>query len=249
VSIGLPYKIQKDDICIVAYPKSGNNYLLFLIGMLLYGRKIDWSNKGDLVQNVKEETVENLPYPHLVWSHEMYDPTYPKVIYLVRDPRDIVISYYFHHMKYYPDIFRLTFNEFFEEFLLGNFWPGMWDRNVESWIKNQKNIENGFLLLRYEDLLSNTSREVHKLLKFLNLHRTDKEIKEAIEWSSFDNMKSLEEKQKEHLNPTESTDRKIPFVREGRANGWKSFLNKEQEEKINEKFYITLKKLGYEITK
>lgn len=249
MSIDLPYEIQKDDICIVAYPKSGNNYLLFLIGMLLYKTKMDWSNKGDLVQNVKEKTVENLPNPHLVWSHEIYNPTYPKVIYLVRDPRDIVVSYYFHHIKYYPNHFKLNFNEFFEEFLLGKIWPGMWDHHVESWITNQINIENGFLLLKYEDLLNNTSKEIHKILKFLNLHRTDKEIKEAIEWSSFDNMKSLEEKQKEYLNPGESTDRKIPFVREGRENGWKSFLNKEQEEKINEKFYITLKKLGYEITK
>ncbi|WP_087972288.1 sulfotransferase domain-containing protein [Oceanobacillus rekensis] len=251
MSKGLTYKIQSDDICIVAYPKSGNNYLLFLIGTLLYRKKIDWANRFEFIQRLKEEMVDNLPSPHLVWSHESYDFTYPKVIYLVRDPRDIVISYYFHHLKYLGEGSKLMFNEFnefFEKFLLGNVWPGMWDESVESWITNQKNVKNGFLLVKYEDLLIDTSREVYRLLKFLNLDRTDEEIQEAIDWASFDNMKSLEVKQKEPLNPSEFNDRNIPFVREGRVGGWKSFLNKEQQQIINQKFYSTLLKMEYKVT-
>jgi hypothetical protein len=247
MSTGLPYTIKVDDIFLVAYPKSGNNYLLFLLGMLLYRTKIDWSNKGDWIQNVKEETVMNLPSPSLVWSHETYDSTYPKVIYLVRDPRDIVISYYFHHMKYFRgEGYNPSFNEFFDEFMSGKVWPGMWDYHVESWIANQKNIKNGFLLLKYEDLLSNTTSEVRRIVRFLNLDRTEKEINEAINWASFDNMKSLEKKQQTHINwGTEFVDKSIPFLREGRANGWKTVLNKEQKKKINREFYLTLKKLGY----
>jgi hypothetical protein len=245
----VPFSVLDDDIFLVAYPKSGNNLLLFLVGTLLYQTKIDWANKGMWVQNVREPTVFPIPSPRLVWSHESYDSTYPKVMYLIRDPRDIVISYYFHHLKYFKgEGFDLSFNQFFEEFMSGKVWPGVWDSNVESWIENQKNIKNGFLLLRYEDLLSNITGEVRRILEFLNLDRTEEEINDAIKWASFDNMKSLEKKQKEFVNwGTKFVDEKIPFVREGRTNGWKSVLDKEQQEKMNQEFQLIFKELKYEI--
>jgi Sulfotransferase domain len=238
------YQIQDDDICVVAYPKSGNHFLLFLVTMLLYRKKIDWTTKREMVQSVLSKPVKNLPSPHLVWSHSSYDVTYPKVIYLVRDPRDIVISYYYHHLKYTGK--RPSFDEFFERFMKGNIYPGRWDSNIESWLANQKEVKNGFLLVKYEDLLKNTSKEAHRIINFLNLDRTEKEIKEAVNWASFDNMKSLENKQEVHLN-SRSVNASIPFVRKGRANGWKADLNKEQQQKINQQFYKVLTKLGYSI--
>lgn len=240
------YKIQEDDIFLVAYPKSGNNFLLFLLAVLLYRKKMDWATKGDMIQNVSEEAVENLPYPHLVWSHEKFDATYPKVIYLVRDPRDIVSSYYHYHLKYFAEC--SSFNEFFEAFIEGKVWPGKWDSHIESWLVNQQKINKGLLLIKYEDLLENTSKEVQRLLNFLNLSRTENEISEAIKWASFDNMKALEQKQKDYLNGNSPyVNKSMPFLREGRANKWKSVLNKEQLQKINQKFSKTLKKLGYDL--
>lgn len=240
------YKIQDDDIFQVAYPKSGNNFLLFLLAGLLYRKKMDWATKGEMIQNVDMEPEENLPSPHLVWSHKSFDASYPKVIYLVRDPRDIVISYYHHYVKYYG--IGISFNEFFEEFIKGNVWPGKWDSQIESWLVNQKKIKNGFLLVKYEKLLKNPSKEVQRLINFLNLTRTKKEINEAIHWASFDNMKALEQKQKDHLNGNSPfVNKGMPFLREGRAKKWKSVLNKEQQQKMNQAFYKTLTKLGYDL--
>lgn len=240
------YNIQDDDIFLVAYPKSGNNFLLFLLAELLYRKKIDWATKGEMIQNVNMKPEKNLPSPHLVWSHEVFDASYPKVIYLVRDPRDIVISYYHHYLKYF-DI-RTPFNEFFEEFIKGDVWPGKWDAQIESWLVNQKKIRNGFLLVKYEALLEKPSKEVQRLVNFLNLTRTEKDMKEAINWASFDNMKALEQKQKVHLNGNSPyVNKSMPFLREGQANKWKSVLNKEQQQKMNQTFYKTLKKLGYDL--
>nr|WP_285853728.1 sulfotransferase domain-containing protein [Oceanobacillus luteolus] len=246
VSKDRKYKFQEDDICIVAYPKSGNNFLLFLVATLLYKKKLDWATKGMMIQNIDSEPIVGLPSPHLVWSHHGYDPTYPKVIYLVRDPRDIVISYYHHFQKYFGD--TRSFNDFFDAFMEGSIGPGFWDKNIESWLDNQKNVNNGFLLIKYEDLLENTFKEAQRIIKFLNLNRTNKEINEAVKWASFDNMKELEKKQHEHLNGRSPlVNPNIPFVREGRSNSWKSVLSQTQQIQINEKFYKTLKRLGYDI--
>lgn len=91
VSTERAYTFQEDDICIVAYPKSGNNFLLFLVAVLLYRKKMDWATKGEMIQNVSSEPIEDLLSPHLVWSHDNYDPSYPKVIYLVREDRKSVV--------------------------------------------------------------------------------------------------------------------------------------------------------------
>ncbi|WP_176555741.1 sulfotransferase domain-containing protein [Virgibacillus ndiopensis] len=238
------YTFQEDDICIVAYPKSGNNFLLFLVAMLLYRKKMDWATKGEMIQNVSSKPIENLPSPHLVWSHDSYDPSYPKVIYLVRDPRDVVISYYHHFKKYYGE--SRDFDKFFEAFMDGKIGHGKWDTNIESWIDNQKKVKNGFLLVKYENLLQDTTKEAHRIISFLNLDRTEQEINEAVNWASFDNMKTLEQKQQSHLNgDSPIVNRTMPFVREGKANKWKSVLSKEQQQQINQTFNKTLTRLGY----
>lgn len=238
------YTCHEDDICLVAYPKSGNNFLLFLIAVLLYQKKIDWATKGEMVQNVLSEPIETLPSPHLVWSHESYSPSYPKVIYLVRDPRDIAVSYYHHHLKYTGE--KMPFDAFFERWMKGSIWPGKWDVNVASWLDNQEKVKNGFLLIKYEDLLQNTSKEAHRIISFLNLTRTEQEVDEAVNWASFDNMKKLETKQKIHLDgDSEFVDRKLPFLREGQANKWKSILTQDQQQQIHQAFDKTLWRLGY----
>ncbi|WP_194165663.1 sulfotransferase domain-containing protein [Oceanobacillus sp. CFH 90083] len=238
------YICQEDDICLVAYPKSGNNFLLFLVAKLLYRKNIDWATKGEMIQNVLSEPIENLPSPHLVWSHESYSPAYPKVIYLVRDPRDIAISYYYHHLKYTGE--KMPFDAFFHKWMEGDIWPGKWDTNVTGWLDNQEKVKNGFLLIKYEDLLQNTSKEAYRITSFLNVNRTEKEINEAVNWASFDNMKAMEKKQKLHLDgESEFVDRNIPFLRKGQANKWKSILTEDQQKQINQTFDKTLSRLGY----
>lgn len=245
VSKNKTYTFQEDDICLVAYPKSGNNFLLFLVSMLLYQTKMDWSTKGKMIQNVSSKPIENLPSPHLVWSHKSYDPNYPKVIYLVRDPRDIVISYYHHFQKYYGE--TRDFDEFFDAFMKGSIGPGRWDRNIEGWLNKQATIKNGFLLIKYEDLLESTSKEARRITNFLNVDRSEKEINEAVNWASFDNMKALEKKQNTHLNGN-SVNPEIAFVREGKANKWKSVLSRAQQQQISQQFNKTLTRLGYDIS-
>ncbi|WP_368901576.1 sulfotransferase domain-containing protein [Oceanobacillus oncorhynchi] len=244
MSTNQTYICHKDDICLVAYPKSGNNFLLFLVATLLYRKKMDWATKGEMIQNVASEPIENLPSPHLVWSHDSYDPSYPQVIYLVRDPRDVVISYYHHFQKYHGE--SRDFDAFFAAFMKGDIVPGMWDTQIESWLDNQEKVKKGFLLVKYENLLADAAKEAKRIINFLHLDRTEQEINEAVHWASFDNMKALEEKQKEHINgSSQFTNPTLPFVREGKANKWKSVLSQEQQQQINKAFYKTLSRLGY----
>lgn len=236
-----PLKVFEDDTFLVSYPKSGNTWMRFLIGTLYFGYKIDWLNVEDRLPDSygAENVLLNAPEPRIIKSHEPYDDRYRKVIYIARDVREVVISYYYHHLRYREKPDNLRFDDFFNCFTAGEVGPGLWDQHVLSWIDQQHKVKNGFLLIKYEDLMRDIFGEAAKIVRFLDLKRTDTEIKEAIEWSSFSNMRSLEIKQCENLNM------KIPFVRQGQINTWKSFLTEEQQNEMKRSFGGTLSRLGY----
>jgi hypothetical protein len=246
--MGNDINIIEDDIFLVSYPKSGNTWMRFLIGTLFYKQKLNWETLHQFVPNLyetpefhKQETVHsiniiNTPSPRMIKSHEPFNQQYPKVIYIVRDVRSVVISFYYYYLKMFqlPDS---QFEAFFESFMEGKVLFGAWDEHVTSWIHHQNQIKNGFLLLKYEDLMNDTSKEANKISQFLSLNRTDEEIKQAVQWSSFQNMKKLEKAELPHSS--------IPFVRSGKDSEWKDFLTEEQQEQMVNKYGETLRLMGY----
>ncbi|HZH59462.1 MAG TPA: sulfotransferase domain-containing protein [Metabacillus sp.] len=241
-----PSTVRDDDTFIIAYPRSGSNFMLFLIGSLYFQKKIDWFNR-DIIPSIEdEEIVLKTPSPRIMWGHSAYDSRYKKVIYIVRDPRDVIISYYYWCLKFdLKNRSSLSFNMFFERFLSGELWPlTRWDNHVSSWIDNKKYVEKGFLIVKYEDLLTNIHHEIKRIIAFLDLVRTDEEIAQVVEWCSFENMRKLE-KQQNNAPFFKNSDKGIPFVRQGKANAWNSFLSIEQQEKINFSFHSVMRNLGY----
>src|SRR6266571_7009288 len=97
-------KIYEDDVFIVSYPKSGNTWTRFLIANLIYREKHpDFSNINELIPDpevLAKRILDRLPRPRYIKSHQYFDPRYPKVLYIVRDPRDVALSYYQFHRKY-----------------------------------------------------------------------------------------------------------------------------------------------------
>jgi len=237
-----------DLVFLVSYPKSGNTWLRFLLGTLCQNEKIDWLNVNDLVPYISScsyEQVMGLKQPRIIKSHRMYDKRYKKVIYVIRDVRDVAVSYYYWFLKRRKD-FNDTFNEYLEKFVLGKLDGfGNWKNNIQSWLENKDKVEQGFMWLKYEDLKKDTFKEVKNILKFLSLHKSNEEIQQAIQWSSFENMKELEEEQQNRCKMLKS-HQNILLVRKGECGGWKNILNDKQKNLMKEHFGQLLIELGYE---
>tara|TARA_Y100000034_G_scaffold82049_1_gene98349 strand:- start:967 stop:1821 length:855 start_codon:yes stop_codon:yes gene_type:complete len=75
-------------------------------------------------------------------------------------------------------------------------------RYYNLWETSLRGIDNS-LVLKYEDLLENPVAQFTNLVKFLDFECTDEELKEAIEFSSFENMKKIDN------NPLKSEDKNI----------------------------------------
>ena len=168
-------------------------------------------------------------------------------IYLVRDPRDIIISYSSFLKKSYNEVVTSIFNsESFEQSNIdGKQFDftliGSWSDNYNSW-KNYKTIE--VLIIRYEDLISDTQNTFTKIIKYLNkidnIKIDNEKIKSCINLTSFKNLRKIEE-EKGFIEKGFGEF----FFRKGKVGDWKDKLNQDLVKKIEEKFKLEMKELGY----
>src|SRR5271169_1782765 len=95
--------VDKDDTFLVSYPKSGNTWVRMLIANFLSPDKpADFRDMNRLVPDPGAQTKRHfakMPRPRVIKSHSVFDPRFPRVIYIVRDPRDVVISEYHYQRK------------------------------------------------------------------------------------------------------------------------------------------------------
>jgi hypothetical protein len=100
---------------------------------------------------------------------------------------------------------------------------GTWYENVSSWLYTRIGNEK-FHMLRYEDLLANTHEVLQKVAEFLELAIDDDILNAAIDRCSLENMQKLEKQQSDMWSSTRKTRKDKPFVRAGKAGGWKNEL-------------------------
>lgn len=241
-----------DDVFIVSYPKSGNTWSRFLIANLLHPEEpVNFANINQIVPDPEALSVRELsrlPRPRILKSHQYFDPRYPKVIYIVRDPRDVVLSQYHFQIK------RRVLNDdyplepFVTSFIAGVTTPyGSWGENAGSWLAARYD-KPGLLLVRYEDLIADAVRELERIAVFLGTTATLQLLAQAVERSSATQMRKLETDQAHMWSSTKDTRKDVPFVRAAGAGGWKSKLPEKSVLEIENAWYPLMRWLGYDLS-
>ena len=174
------------------------------------------------------------------------------VIYIVRDPRNVVTSFAHHNSKSIENTFELLTNDL----TIGNekneteVYLGSWNFNYNSW-KIYKNSEK-YLLVKYEDLVKNTKNVFIKILKFINeLSQNgksidEKKIEKVINQTNFSRMKNLEDEHGfEEAKVNHNTGQIVKFFNLGPKNDWKKTLDHNIKKKIENKFQKEMEEIGY----
>ena len=247
------FLIYPDDTFVVSYPKSGNTWTRFLIANLLHPTQpVTFANIERLIPDTSSQSsraLKRIPRPRVIKSHEYFDPRYKRVIYIVRDPRDVALSYYHFQRKSRHIEDNYPLESYVDDFVNGNLgsteW-GNWGENVGSWLVTRWNSKN-FLLLRYEDMLVNADRELRRVASFLDIHITLQEIGLAIKSSSAPEMRSLERLESDQWCVTKHRRQDIPFVRSATSGGWKTDLPKNSVAKVEGAWGELMLALGYEL--
>ena len=179
------------------------------------------------------------------------------VIYIVRDPRNVVssINNHYHHID-----LEFSKNFIFDEkkgimkkskFDINSDYAlpqiiGSWKTHYNSW----KNMKKNYLLIKYENLIINPKKEFKKVTGYLEelmgLNFSEKLIDKAIELSSFNRLQNLEEKKgfsESVVDPNSGIRKK--FFNLGPKNNWREKLNKKISNEIEKEFENEMIELGY----
>jgi hypothetical protein len=248
---GRQFTVFPDDTFLVSYPKSGNTWVRFLLANLIYPNEtVGFANINRLMPAPgisSKRFLRKLPRPRILKSHETFDVRFRKVIYLVRDPRDVAVSeYHFDLKKRYIDP-DLTLEQFVKRFIAGETSSyGSWWEHTASWI-GARYGNPAFRLVRYEDLIADSAGETAKIAEFLGIQAGQERLQAAVERSSVDRMRKLEKQQGDEWSGTKNTRKEIPFVRAAKSGGWRETLPRTSAEEIESAWFPLLNFLGYEL--
>jgi hypothetical protein len=250
--------VFEDDVFLTSYPRSGNTWTRFLIGNLIYQNDpVTFANVESRIPEIyfnSDRRMRSLPRPRILKSHEAFQPHYPRVMYIVRDPRDVAVSYYHHNVKAgnIPDHYPME--SFIPRFIAAEFdrkW-GSWADNVTSWMTLRGGYPS-FILLRYESMKADPIQELRRIADFLercSFRQIDSRIEmlqRAVDLSSPERMRTLEQAQGAEWVLTKNTRADKPFVRTAKAGGWKSTLSSESVGLIEGAWGALMGQLGYEL--
>jgi hypothetical protein len=252
-SPGRDLEVRPDDTFVVSYPKSGNTWTRFLIANLVYpDTPANFANINDLILDpdaLSKRRLARMPSPRVLKSHQCFEPRFPRVIYIVRDPRDVVVSQFHMHRKRKVIGDDYPMEKFVTRFLAGetSLWGASWSENAGSWLAARYG-HPGFLLLRYEDMVSHTERELAKLATFLKIDPKPERIAQAVARSSADQMRQLEKTSAHLWSTTKQSRQDVPFVRSAKSGDWRSSLSAASVAEIEAALGPLMRWLGYELS-
>src|SRR3981081_347812 len=165
--------VSPDDVFIISYPKSGNTWTRFLVANLAFPHEqVNFANINRLVPELEalsKSELSRIPRPRYPKSHQYFDPLYRKIVYIVRDPRDVVLSQYHFHRKRRLVQDGVPVEQFVTRFVAGSTSAyASWGENVAGWLATRHGRPD-FLLLRYEDMMAQPALELAKLALFLGI--------------------------------------------------------------------------------
>lgn len=238
--------MNKNNIIIVGYPKSGTHWLCRLVSEMLQSPfEGDWgynspnSSSIDYGENISEYKIHKSHHPYNEIHQASFEEIF-KLIYLIRDPRDVVISgmHYFSFsaisktfLEKIPFTFIRRVIRKFSKILMTNkkkknqmiraVLNG--DESISQWLKFPwethylSYLDKGVLFVRYEDLLHKPVKECMNILRFLGLNIPLEHIKNSIDNQSF----QTQLKEAQDINNPELKK----LLRKGTSGYWKEELN------------------------
>jgi len=244
---GNTFKILADDTFLVSYPRSGNTWLRFLLGELISGQEIDFNNMENFIPDIyfsSKAGINRIIRPRYIKSHEPYDARYPKVVYLIRDPRDVAISYYYWLKKF--RCFDTSFSKFVENFIHNRTPYKGWSNHINTWYQHRMNVPNGVIFIRYEELLSKPLFTLQKILSFLRISIGPSVIESVISHNTFNQMQEKETRNQD-APIFYNTRQDIAFIRKGQKEQWRQVLSKEQRQLFVSAFAEIASVFGYNL--
>lgn len=232
----VPVNPLHDDLYIVSFPKSGTTWLCTImtnihLKMSSTKQSVSFFNMTDFIPDVNcglrlKEKILDFPGFRVIRAHSEYHPAYQKVIYLVRDPRDVMVSYWW--FRKHLGHFSGGLSEFIRSEAYG---IDTWCRHVQGWVEKTPAMTS-IDFVRYEDLRQDPLKAMNRIYTLLGYQLLQTILEESLALSSFENMKKMEAYYNYGGNFRFPGFR---FVRKGEAEAYHSEMSEHDVQFINQK--------------
>ena len=249
-------KAHRAQFLIIGHPKSGNTWLKVMISRL-YQLRYDLP-ESKLI-NTDEFARKHPEIPRLAATNGVYSyegevgkllakgaPDNPlrhkPVLFLARHPIDIAVSWYHQFTKRQSRAKQELINHSISH-PIDRKTVGMWEFVRHSdiglpflidyqnqWASNVAELPHG-LMVRYEELRAEPVPTLHRIVRHMGADFSEEEVRQAVEWGSFDNLQKLETSGTFKQGGMKLVNRNDPStykVRRGKVGGYRDDFEPEQ---------------------
>ncbi|CAC5371700.1 SULT1 [Mytilus coruscus] len=245
----LQIQSRESDFMICTYPKSGTHWIYEISNMLLRNKtELDTQNKvSTMIEFIPDLTVlDKLQSPRLLNTHcsfkylpKKHIENGCKIIHMIRNPKDVCVSFY-HHLKKQPNIdFKGSWHDFFEIWMSEKCLYGSWYSYEKEMEKAEKLYPGMIFTCYYEKMKKDTKREMKRLSDFLGIQCTESTLENIADATSFQNM------QQHKLDSSKELDGKGFIYRKGEIGDWKNHFTVAQNERFDEQYTERFKDSTY----
>lgn len=241
-----------NDVFVTTYPKSGTTWTVHILYQLATKGDFSFANFADVypfwesVPGV-HVSLDAAKEPRIIKTHAPLSliPSFVngdgsngpvgKYVYVVRDPRDVIVSFYKHSLLTNALQFDRNIDAFFAKFLQGELYYGSWFDHVADACKYRNHPNT--LLITYEELKRDLSGTVKKLIDFTGSFDIAPEVYKEIEPRfKFEWMREKADILDFTLRYPNRSKGNGQFFRNGKVGDWANYLNEQQLAQIRDKY-------------
>ena len=241
--------ISRHDVFLASYPRSGSTWMRFMLVETL-GHQSDYENIREMIPPVGRQSKALARLPdggRVIKSHERREFPHGRrchrAIYLLRDGRDVAVSYYIFMRR--NGTYAGSLSEFIPLFVSGHIdGYGPWQAHVSSWLDSAPARSGDLHVVKYEDLLADPLRSLSATLDYLGVRVDDASLRDAVEANRFDRMRRRSSRSPRVRATAVRGD--IPIVRKGTAGDWRNHFSEADRETFSRHAGRQLERCGYD---
>lgn len=242
-------KLERSDWVLISWGKSGRTWLRVMLSRAYQLKSGLQTSELLEFDNLKRYDPQ---LPAVFFSHNNYLRDYTgnweskahfsgkRTVLLVRDPRDVAVSQFF-QWQYRMRPRKKFINDYPAHGSDIGIWDFVLDRDggvprivdfFNGWARALPELEN-ILVVRYEDMRRDPEGVLAEILEFTGTPVSDEQVREAVEFAAYDNMKKMEQDKffkgsGARVKPGDAKNPQSFKVRKAKVGGFHDYFTDEQ---------------------
>lgn len=243
------FQPRPDDLFIVSFPKSGTTVMQMILHHVIGDGSMQFRHIDDKIPwfehwLVREPAVlERMQSPRVFKSHMAIDqlPRHARCIYLIRNPKDVCVSYFLHlsSLGAWTGSLRAFVNRFVDD-----------KSTRESWFQHVRRSlrfakEDRMLLVGYDEIVHDLPGVIEKVSRFVARPMSTAQQALAEQQCAFAFMKAHNDKFDPALAIVADRPITTQFIRNGAVGDWVNNLSPDQASTIDKRISKTIGQLNH----